>query len=351
VLKGRLVEVLAWTQSLKGPAVTTRETIIPSEAFHPVSGFEMPRFAGIPTFMRLPHVTANHELYDQMEIAIVGVPWDGGTSNRPGARHGPRQLRDLSTMIRAQHPVSLTRPFEIANCADAGDVSINPSDLLGSMDNVIAAFSKLNEDGVLTLAAGGDHLTTLPILRALASKEKPLGMIHFDAHTDLYDGYFGGTPYNHGTPFRRALDEGILDGSRVIQIGLRGTRYNMDDIDFGKQHGVTMIMIEELMERGPDSVMEQARTLVGASETYVSFDIDFLDPAFAPGTGTPEIGGPDSFTAQKLIRGLAGVNITGADLVEVSPPFDPSGNTAWVGASLMFELLCVMAPMVAANRV
>lgn len=300
--------------------------------------------------MRLPNVTHGSELYDQMEIAIVGVPWDGGTSNRPGARHGPRQLRDLSTMIRAQHPVSSVRPFETANCADAGDVSINPSDLLGSMENVTSVFSQLKADGILPLAAGGDHLTTLPILRALGNKNAPLSMIHFDAHTDLYDGYFGGTPYNHGTPFRRALEEGILDGSRVIQIGLRGTRYDLDDIEFGKKHGVTMIMIEELMERGPDSVMAQARDLVGDMETYVSFDIDFLDPAFAPGTGTPEIGGPDSFTAQKLVRGLAGVNIKGADLVEVSPPFDPSGNTAWVGASLMFELLCVMAPMVAQAR-
>ena len=175
-------------------------------------------------------------------------------------------------------------------------------------------------------------------------------MIHFDAHTDLYDGYFGGTPYNHGTPFRRALEEGILDGSRVIQIGLRGTRYDLDDIEFGKKHGVTMIMFEELMERGPDSVMAQARDLVGDTDTYVSFDIDFLDPAFAPGTGTPEIGGPDSFAALKLVRGLAGVTIKGADLVEVSPPCDPSGNTAWVGASLMFELLCIMAPMVAQAR-
>ncbi|MEL6735426.1 MAG: arginase family protein, partial [Pseudomonadota bacterium] len=244
----------------------------------------MPRFAGIPTFMRLPHVTQGSQLYDQMEIAIVGVPWDGGTSNRPGARHGPRQLRDLSTMIRAQHPVSLVRPFETANCADAGDVSINPSDLLGSMGSVTSVFSQLKAEGILTLAAGGDHLTTLPILRALASKAAPLSMIHFDAHTDLYDGYFGGTPYNHGTPFRRALEEGILDGSRVIQIGLRGTRYDLEDIEFGKKHGVTMIMIEELMERGPDSVMAQARDLVGDTDTYVSFDIDFLDPGANAGS-------------------------------------------------------------------
>ncbi|MEL6966986.1 MAG: agmatinase [Pseudomonadota bacterium] len=306
----------------------------------------MPRFAGIPTFMRLPNITKGHALYDQMDIAIVGVPWDAGTSNRPGARHGPRQLRDLSTMIRAQHPVSKTRPFEIANCADVGDIAINPSDLLGSMDNITEAFKALHADDVLTLAAGGDHLTSLPILRALASKEDPLGMIHFDAHTDLYDGYFGGTPYNHGTPFRRALEEGLLDGSRVVQIGLRGTRYDMDDITFGQKHGVTMIMVEELMETGPEAVMNKARAIAGTGRTYVSFDIDFLDPAYAPGTGTPEIGGPNSFTAQQLVRGLDGVNVVGADLVEVSPPFDPSGNTAWVGASLMFELLCVMAGQV-----
>ena len=309
--------------------------------FQPVSGFDLPRYAGIPTFMRLPCLQPGDALYNEVEIGLIGVPWDGGTSNRPGARHGPRQLRDLSTMIRAEHPTSGVRPFEVANCADLGDVSPNPSDLMESLNRTVAFYERIRDDGIIPLTAGGDHLVSYPILKALAA-ERPLGMIHFDAHTDLYDGYFGGTPYNHGTPFRRAIEDGYLDGSRVVQIGLRGTRYDLDDIEFGKKHGVTMIMIEELMDRGPADVMAQAREVVGGKEAYVTFDIDFIDPAFAPGTGTPEIGGPDTLTAQRLVRELTAVNLVGADLVEVSPPFDQSGNTAWVGVSIMFELLCVM---------
>lgn len=315
---------------------------MPNTDFHPVSGLDLPRFAGIPTFMRLPALTRDDALYKEVDIGLVGVPWDGGTSNRPGARHGPRQLRDLSTMIRVQHPTTAMRPFETVNCADLGDVSPNPSDLAMSMERVTEFYQRLVTDGIVPLTAGGDHLTTLPILRALAS-DGPLAMIQFDSHTDLYDGYFGGTPYNHGTPFRRALEEGLLDGSRFVQIGLRGTRYDSGDIEFGKKHGVTMFQIEDLRERGFADVMAEARDIVGDAPTYVTFDIDFIDPAFAPGTGTPEIGGPDTYVAQRCVRELAGCRIVGADVVEVSPPFDPSGNTAWVGVSIMFELLCVMA--------
>lgn len=310
--------------------------------FQPVSGFDLPRFAGVPTFMRLPHLTPDDPLYKEVDIGLVGVPWDGGTTNRPGARHGPRQLRDLSTMIRAVHPMSRIKPFEICNCADLGDVSPNPADLMASLDRTTGFFSGLKQDGITPLTAGGDHLISLPILRGLAS-DGPVGMIHFDAHTDLFDEYFGGTKYTHGTPFRRAIEEGLLDPERVIQIGIRGTMYDGEDIEFGRKNGVTILTIEDLMERGFGDVMTQARNVVGDQPTYVSFDIDFIDPAFAPGTGTPEIGGPDTYTAQRLVRELKGLNLIGADLVEVSPPFDPSGNTAWVGASIMFELLCVLA--------
>jgi guanidinopropionase len=172
-------------------------------------------------------------------------------------------------------------------------------------------------------------------------------MIHFDAHTDLFDGYFGGTKFTHGTPFRRAIDEGLLDPKRVVQIGIRGTMYDGEDIEWGRKHGVTILTIDDLMERGHADIMAQARAIVGDDDTYVSFDIDFIDPAFAPGTGTPEIGGPDTYMAQQLVRGLKGVKIIGADLVEVSPPFDQSGGTAWVGVSIMFELLCLMAAGIA----
>ncbi|MEP0944384.1 MAG: agmatinase [Rhizobiaceae bacterium] len=313
-----------------------------NNAFQPVSGFDLPRFAGVPTFMRLPHLQPDDALYKDVEIGLVGVPWDGGTTNRPGARHGPRQLRDLSTMIRAVHPVSLTKPFELCNCADLGDVSPNPADLMASLNRVTEFYSQLKQDNIMPLTAGGDHLISLPILRGLA-QDGPVGMIHFDAHTDLFNEYFGGTKYTHGTPFRRAIEEGLLDPKRVIQIGIRGTMYDGEDIEFGRANGVTILMIEDLMERGVDDVMGQAREVVGDQPTYCSFDIDFIDPAFAPGTGTPEIGGPNTYMAQQVVRQLHGLNLIGADLVEVSPPFDPSGGTAWVGVSIMFELLCMLA--------
>ena len=307
--------------------------------FQPISGFDLPRFAGVPTFMRLPHITADDPDYSKVDIGIIGVPWDGGTTNRPGARHGPRQLRDLSTMIRAAHPVSGLRPFEMFNCADLGDVGPNPADLDDSMQHVSAAFAGLKRDGIIPLTAGGDHLISLPILRGLAS-DSPLGMVHFDAHTDLFKDYFDGTQYTHGTPFRRAIEEGLLDPKRVIQIGIRGTMYDDEDIRWGREQGVTIITIDDFMTRSIDDVMSEARQVVGTQPTYVSYDIDFIDPAFCPGTGTPEIGGPNTWQAQQVVRHLEGLNLIGADLVEVSPPFDQSGGTAWVGASIMFELLC-----------
>ena len=312
------------------------------DRFQPVSGFDLPRFAGVPTFMRLPLAEQGSELYSKTDIGLVGIPWDGGTTNRPGARHGPRQIRDLSTMIRAMHPATGTKPFELCNCADLGDVAPNPAGLEDTLERVSTYYKRLLEDGIVPLSVGGDHLTSLPVLRGL-SGGRALSMIHFDAHTDLFEGYFGGTMYTHGTPFRRAIEEGILDPAKVVQIGIRGTMYDGEDIEWGRERGVTIIDIDEARERGHADVMAQAREIVGDAETYISFDIDFIDPAFAPGTGTPEIGGPDTWTAQQYVRGLAGVNAIGADLVEVSPPFDPSGNTAWVGASILFELLCILA--------
>ena len=309
--------------------------------FKPVSGFDLPRFAGVPTFMRLPHVALDAPKIKDVDIGIIGVPWDSGTTNRPGPRHGPRQLRDASTMIRAQHPVSGIRPYEKLNCADLGDVSINPADIEDSMARITSFYKKLIETGIKPLTAGGDHLTSLPVLRALAEKA-PLGMIHFDSHTDLFHSYFDGTMFTHGTPFRRAVEENLLDPKRVIQIGIRGTQYDSEDLDFANSVGIRVIKIDEFFDRGIQDVMAEAREVVGENETYISYDIDFIDPAFAPGTGTPEVGGPNSYEALKVVRELAGVKIAGADMVEVSPPFDPSSNTAFLGVSVMFELLCQM---------
>ena len=315
---------------------------MPDTFFQPVSGFELPRFAGIATFMRLPHVDLLDKRLNDVQIGLIGTPWDGGTTNRPGPRHGPRQLRDYSTMIRAENGATGVRPFELVNCADLGDVGPNPADLHDTMARITDFYQKLKEAEIIPLTAGGDHLCSLPILRALAST-RPLGMIHFDSHTDLFNSYFGGTLYTHGTPFRRAVEEGLLDPKRVCMIGIRGTAYDSEDRDFARANGITVIAIEEFHARGAQDVMAQARDIAGFGKTYVSYDIDFVDPAFAPGTGTPEIGGPSSFQALEVVRALKGVHIVGADLVEVSPPFDPSGGTAFLGASILFELLCVMA--------
>ena len=302
----------------------------------------MPRFAGVPSFMRLPIVDFKNPRIDEVAIGLIGVPWDGGTTNRAGARHGPRQLRDLSTMIRATHPVSYISPFSEVNCADLGDCSVNPADVDDTLKRITDFYTEIKKRGIVPMTAGGDHLVSLPVLRGLASKS-PLSMIHFDAHTDLFDSYFDGFRYTHGTPFRRAIEEGLLDPKRVVQIGIRGTMYDGEDIEWGKAQGVRIITMDEFASRSIADVMSEAKEIVGKTATYVSFDIDCIDPAFAPGTGTPEIGGFTTREAQLLVRGLEGLNLVGADLVEVSPPFDPSGNTAWVGVSIMFELLCMLA--------
>ncbi|MGM0743522.1 MAG: agmatinase [Pseudomonadota bacterium] len=311
--------------------------------FQPIPGMKTARFAGMPTFMRLPHMELDNPRTAKTDIGIVGVPFDGGTSNRPGPRHGPRQLRDLSTMIRTTHPRSGVNPFALVNCADLGDAPVNPIDLMQSLELITNFYNEILDKDIVPLSAGGDHLISYPILRALG-RQRPVGMIHFDAHTDMNDAYFGDSKYTHGTPFRRAIEEGVLDPKRTIQIGIRGVKYDASDFDWALDQGVRIVEVEELFERGVASVMEEARQIVGDEETYVSFDIDGIDPSFAPGTGTPEIGGFTTFQAQQMVRALNGLNLIGADLVEVSPPFDPSGGTAWVGVSIMFELLCVLAP-------
>lgn len=318
--------------------------------FQPVSGFDLPRFAGVPTFFRLPHVPPSHPRFSEVELGVVGIPWDGGTTNRPGARHGPRGLRDASTMIRAHHPVSRFGPFETVRCADIGDVGPNPVSVDDTLKRVEDFYRQLAGRGVAPLTLGGDHLLSLPVLRGFRDASPPLGMIHFDSHTDLFRSYFGGNRFTHGTPFRRALEEGLLEPERCIQIGIRGTAYDFEDIDWGREQGVRIMLVEELFRRGPEEAMNIARSVVGEGPIYVSFDIDFLDPSCAPGTGTPEIGGPNTAMAQTLLRRLSGLDIRAADLVEVSPPLDVGGLTTWAGVSLAFELLCPLAEAVRARR-
>jgi guanidinopropionase len=307
--------------------------------FQPLDSAIVPRFAGPATFMRLPIATPA-----QVDVALIGVPFDGGTTNRTGARHGPREIRNQSSLVRRVHHVTGVSPFDLVRVADCGDAPVNPLDLAATLKNIEAHFRAVREAGAVPLAAGGDHLISLPILRGLA-REEPVGLVHFDAHSDTYDNFFG-SRYNHGTPFRRAVEEGLLDPKRMVQIGLRGAISDASNYDFARAAGIRLIFIEELVERGVKDVMTEARAITGSQPTYVSFDIDMIDPSIAPGTGTPEIGGVTAREAQAMIRSLRGLNAIGIDLVEVSPPLDPTGGTALLAATLMFELLCILAESV-----
>lgn len=318
---------------------------MPHDFPQPLDAAEIPRFAGIPSFMRLPIF----EDPAQLDIALVGVPWDGGTTNRAGARHGPREVRNQSSLMRKVHHVSRIAPYDLVRVGDLGDAPVNPIDLLDALKRIEGFYRRIHAAGAVPLSVGGDHLVTLPIFRALAA-ERPIGMVHFDAHSDTNDRYFGDNPYTHGTPFRRAIEEGLLDPRRTVQIGIRGSVYSADDEAFAEECGIRVIHMEEFAALGVEATLAEARRVVGDGPTYVSFDVDVLDPAFAPGTGTPEIGGMTTLQAQHMVRGLQGLNLVGADVVEVSPPFDLGGATALVGATMMFELLCILADALAQRR-
>ena len=311
----------------------------------PVDAALVPRFGAIPTFMRLPYITEP----TQVDIALIGVPWDGGTTNRAGARHGPREIRNMSSFMRKVHHVSRIAPYELARVADLGDAPVNPIDLMDALKRIEGFYAKVHAAGAVPLSAGGDHLITLPIFRAIA-KHRPIGMIHFDAHSDTNDRYFGDNMYTHGTPFRRAVEEGLLDPKRTVQIGIRGSIYSGNDMEFAEKSGMRVIYMEEFSKLGVEKTIAEARRVAGDGPTYISFDVDGLDPVYAPGTGTPEVGGYTTFEAQQMVRSLRGLNLIGGDVVEVSPPLDPSGNTALVGATMMFEILCVVAESVAERR-
>ncbi|AHM05332.1 Agmatinase [Roseibacterium elongatum DSM 19469] len=309
----------------------------------PISGAVLPRYAGVPSFMRLPQIAPDDPRADEVEIGLIGMPWDGATSNRPGARHGPRGLRDASTMIREMNRATGQVPFSAARCADMGDVAMSPVNQDEALSAAEATIAAMLSRQIRPVMVGGDHLCTLTVLRALRrARGAAFGLILLDSHTDLYPPYFGGKTLTHGNPFRQAIEEGCIDPHRTFMAGMRGTAYNTSDFDYGRDKGVHILPIETCMARGWSSVMEEARAVVGSDPVYVSFDIDFVDPAYAPGTGTPEVGGPTSFEALQCVRALRGLDIIGSDLVEVSPPFDPSGTTSWLGASILFELICAM---------
>jgi guanidinopropionase len=304
-----------------------------------------PRYTGIATFMRTPLI---HDP-SRLDIALIGVPFDGGVENRPGQRHGPREIRHMSSLLRTIHHVTRINPYELCRVADMGDVPIeNPFHLEASHANITKFYCRAHAAGVVPLSAGGDHSISLPILRALAT-DRPVGMVHIDAHTDTCDEELG-SKFTHGTPFRRAVEEGLLDPKRVVQIGIRGAQNSEEGWTFSLESGMRVIFMEEFTRLGVEAVITEARRVVGDGPTYISFDVDSLDPAFAPGTGTPEVGGLTTIEGQMLLRGLRGLDLIGGDVVEVSPPFDPSGNTALVGATMMYEILCVLAEAIARRK-
>jgi guanidinopropionase len=304
-----------------------------------------PRYTGIATFMRTPLVRDPSKL----DIALIGVPFDGGVENRPGQRHGPREIRNMSSLIRIVHHVTRVNPYELCRIADMGDVPITSAfDLEGSHANITEFYRKVHNAGVVPLSAGGDHSISLPILRAIAA-DRSVGMVHIDAHTDTCDEELG-SRFTHGTPFRRAVEEGLLDPKQTVQIGIRGAQNSEEGWAFSLKSGMRVIFIEEFSKLGVEKVIAEVRRVTGDGPTYVSFDVDSLDPAFAPGTGTPEVGGLTTIEAQRLLRGLRGLDLIGGDVVEVSPPFDPSGNTALVGATMMYEILCILAEAVARRK-
>ena len=308
-----------------------------SEFNQPLGGNVMPRTGGPGTMMRLP----TQPTAEGLDACFVGIPMDIGTSNRPGTRLGPRQIRDESRMIRPYNMATRAAPFDSLQVADIGDVPINLYDLKKSVDIITAHYTGILSHDVVPLTLGGDHTLTWPVLRAIAAKHGPVALIHVDAHSDTNEEMFGES-VAHGCPFRRAHEDGLLLNDKVFQIGLRGSGYAPEDFDWGREKGWTVIPAEECWHKSLAPLMDEIRAKIGDAPVYLSYDIDSLDPAFAPGTGTVEVGGLTTIQGLEIIRGCAGLNLVGCDLVEVSPPYDPAGNTAVIAANYLFEMLCAL---------
>ncbi|MCP3855353.1 MAG: agmatinase [Actinomycetia bacterium] len=303
----------------------------------PLGGNELPRFGGPGTFMRLPGTTS----LDDLDVAVVGVPFDLGTSLRPGARFGPRGIRNDSILIRPYNMATRAAPFDSLRIDDTGDVATNAFDKNDSIDRIDSHYRDLLDHDVIPVSLGGDHTIALPILRSITAKHGPVGLIHVDAHTDINDEMFG-EKIAHGTPFRRAVEEGLLDCDRVAQIGVRATGYAADDFDWSRDQGFRLVQAEECWHQSLIPLMEEITEKVGGGPVYLSFDIDGLDPAYAPGTGTPEIGGLTVAQGLEIIRACHGLDLVGCDLVEVAPVYDQTGVTTFTAANLVYEMLCVL---------
>ncbi|WP_432933389.1 agmatinase [Microbispora sp. CA-135349] len=304
----------------------------------PVDSSRVPRFAGPATFARLPRL----DEVGHADVAVVGVPFDSGVSYRPGTRFGPSAVREASRLLRPYHPGLDVSPFATVQVADAGDIACNPFDIREAVETVEEAASGLMEGGTRLVTIGGDHTIALPLLRAAARRHGPVALLHFDAHLDTWDTYFG-AEYTHGTPFRRAVEEGILDTEAVCHVGTRGPLYGKKDLEDDRRLGFGIVTSADVMRRGVDEVAGALRQRIGDRPLYLSVDIDVLDPAHAPGTGTPEAGGLTSRELLEILRGLAGANLVGADVVEVSPAYDHAEITSVAASHVAYDLISLLA--------
>lgn len=309
------------------------------QSYRPVDAMVYPRFSGIRTFMRLPHVTD----LAGVDFAVVGVPFDTGGTFRVGARFGPEGIRSQSMLLRPYNPALNISIFDVCSGVDYGDLSVIPGYLPESHQQIEEGAKTVYASGATPVFLGGDHSVSLPLLRATAKQFGPVALIHFDSHSDLWHGYFGGKD-THGTPFRRAYEEGLIDTARSTQAGLRGSVYGQDDVQMTLDLGFQLISGVEMHEIGMPETIRRIRERVGSGPAYLTFDIDFVDPAYAPATGTPEVGGFTSAQCLQLVRGLVGVNMVGFDLVEVMPPYDPAGGvTCLLAANLVYEFISLIA--------
>jgi agmatinase len=306
--------------------------------YEPADSFETPRFSGVRTFMRLPNV----QDLENANAAIVGAPFDTGGTFRIGARFGPESIRSVSHLLRRFNPGLDVVIFDHISVIDYGDVPVVPGYIEESYGRIAEGLEPIHRAGVVPVVLGGDHSIALPELRAAAAVHGPLALVQYDSHPDTWDAYFG-QKHTHGTPFRRAVEEGLLDPSRSVQVGMRGSLYDAGDWNDARDMGFDLVPTDEVRELGIPAVIERVRERVGDARAYVSFDVDFVDPAFAPGTGTPEIGGFTSREAQEFVRGLAGLDIVGCDVVEVLPPYDPAQITALLAANVAHEFLSLFA--------
>ncbi|MDV6010926.1 agmatinase [Haloechinothrix sp. LS1_15] len=308
----------------------------------PIDSSAVPRFAGIATFARLPR--AEDVAHDGIatDVAVVGAPFDTGVSYRPGARFGPSAVREASRLLRPYHPAMRVSPFANQQVADAGDVAMNPYDIGEAVATLEGAADRFATEGTTLVTIGGDHTIALPLLRSVAKQHGPVALLHFDAHLDTWDTYFG-QPYTHGTPFRRAVEEGVLDTTALTHVGIRGPLYGPFDLESDERLGFGIVTSSDVLRRGVDEIAATIAGRVGNRPLYISIDIDVLDPAHAPGTGTPEAGGMTSRELLEILRGLRGCNLVGADVVEVAPAYDHAEITALAAAHVAYDLVCLLA--------